>query len=266
VFHDIFALFHGVSVTMQSRRNHSVIDRTPRPTLQEVRIYFWHALHHYMERRYIQNLDVFLSLCEDYVIKTSYGDRLKIVEKVFNMFLDSQSPDYVHMDPNTIRTCQKRLEAGRESGQLPTDLLEQMENFVKEKFQVVLRAFFESKEYYFACRKPNGLLWRVTRVSRLSYSTCSLLLDKVMGSLLELADSGDLTCVPHLSSQNRERFRAMAHNLNRHLLQLRSNIHVVAYLTKEACMRETMRESHAASHAIGDPGISQLEGNAWKNY
>lgn len=259
----VFSLF--LSVTIQSRRSSSVIDRTPRPTLQEVRTYFCTAMHQYLERRYIQNLDVFLSLCEEYAAKPGLQDRSSVVDRLFNIFLDSQSPDFIHMDPYTVRTCQQRYRESQEKGELPSDLLENMEAFVKERMQSLLPSFFESKEFYTACKKPYGVLWRVVKLSRLSYGVCSTLLNKVMGSLLDISDNGHLSCVPHLSPQNCERFRSMSHRLNRHLLRLRRNLHIIGYLTKEACVRETMRETHAST-ALGGEAIHRLEGKARKNY
>ena len=98
--------FSLTSVTLRSRRNPTVIDRTPRPTLEEVRKYFIVSLRQYLERHYIQNFDVFLTLCEEYVTKTYVQDRMVVVEKLLRRFLDSESPEYIHMDPSMVRSCQ----------------------------------------------------------------------------------------------------------------------------------------------------------------
>ena len=253
------------SVTLRSRRNPSVIDRTPRPTLHEVRTYFCLSLNQYLERRYIQNLDGFLTLCEDYVAKTYVHDRVVLAQSLFHQFLDNQSPEFIHMDPSLVRECQEKYSKGMQDGEMPTDLLAGMEAFVKEKLQVVLLDYFVSKEFYTACRKPNGFLWRIIKLSSLSYKVCSLLLEKVIRPLLEMCRNGDLNCVPHLSQHNLERFESMFSRFESHFVRLKTSLHLIGYMSKEACIRETLREAHT-SHALEKQGAWELEGNARKNY
>ena len=191
---------------------------------------------------------------------------MAVVEKLFNQFLDSKSPEFIHMDPSVVRVCQERFKIGMEKGDLPTDLLDGLQSIVKERLVSLLNEYFASKEFYTACRKHSGFLWRVIKLSRLSFVVCSELLEKVFGPRIDMCNRGDLACVPNFSQQNYERFREMYRRYNEHLLRLKGNLHIIAYLTKETCVRESMRESHASSRPIGQPGVAGLEGNARKNY
>jgi len=155
-----------------------------------------------------------------------------------------------------------------ENGELPLDLLDGLEAVVKERLISLLPEYFESKEFYAACRKHSGFLWRVIKLSRLAYVVCSLLLDKVFKPLLDIAERGDLACVPNFSKQNAERFYEMYRRYNEHLMRLKGNLHVIGYLTKEACTRESLRETHAHNRPVGydASGVGALEGKARKNY
>jgi len=172
-------------------------------------------------------------------------DRAVIIEKLFNQFIDVQSPDYIQLDPCAVAVCQERYRVGLEKEDLPTDLLKELEDCVQAKLEALLPDYFQSKEYYSACRKPNGFLWRVIKLSRLSYTSCCLLLIRVTGPLLMMFDNGDLDCVPHFSRVNRQRFQAMCQALEKHLFSLKEKLHVIGYSCKEMCTRETIRESHA---------------------
>jgi len=268
----MFSFVHPISasVTLRSRRNVSTIDRTPRPTLREVRTYFCISLHQYLERRYIPNLDSFLALCEEYTTKEYVQDRVVLAEKLYNRFLDSQSPELIHTDPLLIRSYLERYRQGMEQGDMPNDLFDDLMDFVKERLEELLPEYFASKDFHQACRKYTGFLWRIIKLSRLAYRLCSLLLDKVMAPLLLLFESDQLSCVPNLSPHSFKRFHEMSQLFNDYIHKLKRRLNLIGYLSKEMCMRETIRESHAtrALHTgvqTGEAG-SQRTNRSMRNY
>jgi len=198
-----------------------------------------------MERRYIPNLDHFLSLCEDYADKSFFQDQMMLAEKIFSQFLDSHSPDFVHLEPAKVRSCMENYRIGAENGNLPSTMFCELEALVTEKLEALLPEFFTSREFYAAGKKHTGFLWRVIKLSRLSYDVCSLLLANVIEPLVHMCDREDLKCVPHFSPSNLEHFYRICYKFNDNLRILKSRLHVISYLSKEICLRESIRESHA---------------------
>lgn len=48
-----------------------------------------------------------------------------------------------------------------------------------QEMRGLLPGFYKSEDYYAACRKPDGFLWRVTKLCRVVYTLSARLLDKV---------------------------------------------------------------------------------------
>ena len=95
----------------------------------------------------------------------------------------------------------------------------------------------------------------------------SKLLDKVIGPLLEMYNSGDLALVPHLSYQNLERFQSMCIAFHDHHSGLKTTFHMIGYMSKEVCLRENMREARSSQAIPGPASVAKtLEGNARKCY
>jgi len=164
-----------------------------------------------------------------------------------------------------VHQCQEKYTIGMLQDELPADLLTGLENFVKKKLETILLDYFGSKEFYTACRKPNGFLWRVIKLSRLSYHICLHLLAEVIDPLLDMCRNGDLSYVPHLSQHNIDRFQSMCQRFEQYFVKLKTAFHVIGYISKEMCVRETTREAHANT-AAGQYNVKRLEGTKWKNY
>lgn len=233
-------------MTLRTRRNTSVVDRTPRPSTSEVRKYFSISLHIYIERRYLEDYDGFLTLCEEYAAQEFFADRVVTVEKIMQKFLDASSPDLIQINPSLVRAFRDRYKTAMHDGDLPNDLFEDMTVFVLAKLEGILPDYFVSREFYVACRKQNGFLWRVIKLSRLIYGLSGDILEKVINPLLDIGDKDEWGCVPHITQNHHDKFRTMCVQYKVDLERLQKSIHIIGYLVKEHCMRETLRESHAS--------------------
>jgi len=208
----------------------------------EVRTYFCQSFSVFLEQRYIRKYEAFHTLCLDYSSMRYSQGRAIVADKIFRQFLDNQSLDYIQMDPAVVRACREKFVAAMEGGDLPPTLFDELRLYVNHKLEDTLADYYTSREFYAACRKHNGFLWRVIKLSRVTYDLCLLLLTKVTGPLLEMGGKGDLKCVPHFPEHSRARFLLMCQRFDQELMRLKTAIHTIGYLSKEVCMREKIRE------------------------
>lgn len=61
-----------------------------------------HGGQAFLERIYLQNLDAFLAMVEDFShSRTHADDRMLLAHRIMTLFLAPESPDYIHM----VRGC-----------------------------------------------------------------------------------------------------------------------------------------------------------------
>jgi hypothetical protein len=198
-----------VSTTLKSRRSASTVDRSPKPDLMEARTYFYKALTRHLEKVHKAHYEAFLTLVEDYAEARSFEERAPLAAQLLDRFLDTKSAERLHFHPNQVAACKEQHAAALRARELPDQLFDAFRLSVSGSLAELLPEFYRSEHFLQACAHPNGVLWRVMKLSRLVFSIADLLLERAVEPFLTLCDRDDaLSCVPHYSPQSRATFRA----------------------------------------------------------
>lgn len=162
------------------------MERSPKPDLWETRHYFYRAFMAFLEKQHKVHCEHFLTLAEDYQQARTLDERMPLAAQLLERFLDPKSSERLNFHPAEITAVRERHTAGlrAEPRALPDDLFEAFRLSVAGSLADLLPDFHHSEPYLDAAGTPNGVLWRVLKLSRLVCSVADVLQERAVQPFL----------------------------------------------------------------------------------
>lgn len=233
-------------MTIKNRRTAGTIERSPKPDLKEVREYFYGSFKEFLDRKYKGNLESFLTELDNFTTAHSFEEKRSSGALIIERFLSAKSTEQIHFHPEHVRDCKAMYMSSLQSRELPSDLFKPFELIVTEKLTVLIEEYFTSQHYHSAAAQPNGYLWRVLKMTRVSYSITEQMMRDVINPFLDLCEKDALATVPHYSLTSREVLRKEFMRFQTYMEDLKNKLRVIAYMAKQNSQREQQKEKRGA--------------------
>lgn len=233
-------------MTIKNRRTVSTIERSPKPDLKEVREYFYHSFTDFLDRNYKANLEAFLTELDNFTTAHSFEEQRASGALIIERFLSAKSTEQIHFHPEHVRDCKATFMSSLQSRELPADLFKPFELIVTDKLVVLIDEYFTSDHFYSAAAQPNGYLWRVLKMSRLSYSVTEQMMRDVINPFLDLYEKDALATVPHYSLTSREALGKEFVRFQGYMEDLKNKLRVIAYMAKQNSQRDQQKVKRGA--------------------